>query len=442
MQQYENDWIEYIADRVHEHYEGRKVVLWGKYTESDSIKEKLKEKYQIETAFYVENDKIKIDNRQVFSTDYLKGKSVEFYVVVPLAVYDSVRELLMKSGYRPDLDYFYFSDCIVRQEEDYYEDAHGNKIIGRYAGMKFVFSGFDSVIEIGEHAILHEMRCYVHSNSRIRIGNKAKILDTSCYVGHDSSIVIGDSSQINKTGIRIESLVNVDFGCETCLTGFNMRMAGRTKWKTGSNCELKNWSVVTEQCVEILINDNTRFMARVEETAIWSLLYGSKIEIGNNGFFKYGTIHMEKNTLLKIGEEFNTQGGYKYILGEDTTITIGDECLFSNDIMMQSNDGHSIFDVSTGENINSTYEIRKSRKIVIGNHVWVGLGVSILYNTRIADGSVIGARSLVKGEIPNNCIAAGIPARITRRDIAWSRNNGSDNIRDCRQDYVHLTGEV
>ena len=43
--------------------------------------------------------------------------------------------------------------------------------------------------------------------------------------------------------------------------------------------------------------------------------------------------------------------------------------MFSNDVFLRSNDGHSIFDIATGKNINSTQEIGKKRKIEIGNHV-------------------------------------------------------------------------
>ena len=124
------DWIEYIADNVHQYFQGRKIVLWGKYIESDNIRNKLKEKYDIDAAFYDDGNSEKIDNREVFSTDCLSGKSAEYYVVIPLAVDQSIRDILFKGGYKADVDYFYFSDCILREEKDYYEDAHGNKIIG------------------------------------------------------------------------------------------------------------------------------------------------------------------------------------------------------------------------------------------------------------------------------------------------------------------------
>lgn len=83
--------------------------------------------------------------------------------------------------------------------------------------------------------------------------------------------------------------------------------------------------------------------------------------------------------------------------------------------------------------------MQKNTKIVIGNHVWIGLRSTILYNTEIGDGSIIGACSLVKGAIPNNCIAAGNPAKVIRRDISWSRNNGAADLMDRERVYARLT---
>lgn len=113
--------------------------------------------------------------------------------------------------------------------------------------------------------------------------------------------------------------------------------------------------------------------------------------------------------------------------------------MFSHDIRLRSNDGHSIFDIKTGENLNCTYNISKDRKIVIGNHVWIGEGARVLYNTQIGDGSIVGTMSLVKGKIPNNCIVAGVPARVIKKSIAWCRRYGAENIAECGQEYIHYT---
>ena len=49
--------------------------------------------------------------------------------------------------------------------------------------------------------------------------------------------------------------------------------------------------------------------------------------------------------------------------------------------------------------------------VVIGNDVWIAANCTILRGSKISDGAVIGAKSLVKGEIERESIAVGIPAR-------------------------------
>jgi acetyltransferase-like isoleucine patch superfamily enzyme len=50
--------------------------------------------------------------------------------------------------------------------------------------------------------------------------------------------------------------------------------------------------------------------------------------------------------------------------------------------------------------------------IVIGDDVWIGANSVLLDGARIGRGSVIGAVSLVPGELPEYCIATGAPARV------------------------------
>ena len=177
--------------------------------------------------------------------------------------------------------------------------------------------------------------------------------------------------------------------------------------------------------------------------AEWHLGDSAKVEVGRKGHFSgYGSFRVYETATLKIGEGFTVEDNYQILTPESTCIVIGDDCMFSWNTIMDSSDHHSIFDVISGENINSTYVIEKGRRIVIGNHVWVGKGACILYNTRIGDGSIVGAMSLVKSEIPNNCIAAGNPARVIRKNIAWSRKNRAEDIRECGQAYIKYTEET
>ena len=100
---------------------------------------------------------------------------------------------------------------------------------------------------------------------------------------------------------------------------------------------------------------------------------------------------------------------------------IGEEVMISFDVMIFSGDGHSIF-----QKVDGRYKLQSrcdTNKIVIGDHVWIGYGAKILKGTEIGDGSVVGAGAIVNKKFPNNVIITGIPARIIKTDIAWSRGS-------------------
>lgn len=58
-----------------------------------------------------------------------------------------------------------------------------------------------------------------------------------------------------------------------------------------------------------------------------------------------------------------------------------------------------------------------SKAIVIGQNVWIGSGVRIQKGVTIGDNSIIGANSVVTKDIPANCIAVGVPAKVVKTDI-------------------------
>ena len=53
--------------------------------------------------------------------------------------------------------------------------------------------------------------------------------------------------------------------------------------------------------------------------------------------------------------------------------------------------------------------------VVIGDGAWIGVHSTIIGPATIGKGSVIGANSVVVGDIPDYCIACGVPASIVKR---------------------------
>lgn len=52
--------------------------------------------------------------------------------------------------------------------------------------------------------------------------------------------------------------------------------------------------------------------------------------------------------------------------------------------------------------------------VLIGDGTWIGIGVSIMANVKIGRNCVIGAGSVVTNDIPDFCVAVGVPAKIVR----------------------------
>ncbi len=52
-----------------------------------------------------------------------------------------------------------------------------------------------------------------------------------------------------------------------------------------------------------------------------------------------------------------------------------------------------------------------AKPIKVGNNVWFGGNVVVLYGVTIGNNVVIGAGSLVNKDIPDNCVVAGVPAK-------------------------------
>lgn len=61
------------------------------------------------------------------------------------------------------------------------------------------------------------------------------------------------------------------------------------------------------------------------------------------------------------------------------------------------------------------------KPIVIGNRVWIGIGVTICPGVRIGDNSIIAAGSVVTKDVPPNAIAGGNPAKVLKSIEGYER---------------------
>ena len=123
-----------------------------------------------------------------------------------------------------------------------------------------------------------------------------------------------------------------------------------------------------------------------------------------------------KNSSIIIKKKTRFVNTEIMLLEEESTLNIGEDCLFSENVLVHLSDTHSIFDLD-GNLINYGGNVK------IGNRVWVGRDVRILKKALISDDSVVGGSAIVTGKfLEPHCIIAGNPAKIVKRGVRWSCN--------------------
>lgn len=120
-----------------------------------------------------------------------------------------------------------------------------------------------------------------------------------------------------------------------------------------------------------------------------------------------------------IGDDNVISVGQSSLIGVGTlmahggrTIRLGDGCLFSVQFSIRTTDNHPIFD-EQGQRVNP------DESVLIGDRVWLGTNVHVLRGVQIGNDVCIGLGSVVTRDIPANCVAAGVPARVVRTGTTW-----------------------
>jgi len=129
-----------------------------------------------------------------------------------------------------------------------------------------------------------------------------------------------------------------------------------------------------------------------------------KVMAGIARFIQYGdlpTWYYEKKG-MKIGKNFCRQGSKKFDITNCWLISFGDNVTVANKVQLLAHDDTMVEELG----------YRKIGTIKIGNNVFLGASSTILLNTRIGDNAIIAAGSVVTRDIPENCVAAGVPAKV------------------------------
>lgn len=187
----------------------------------------------------------------------------------------------------------------------------------------------------------------------------------------------------------------------------------------GENNKIENKGQLLNYNININGNNNTIV---IKEN---SIIYNVFIKIqGDNHFLEIGAncrinsaiLWMEhSDCILNIGNFTTIEQAHIAVTEPNQKVIIGKECMFSDNISIRTSDSHGIFDLQTNKRVNH------AKSIFIGNHVWVGAKATILKGVTIGNDSIVSLGAIVTKDIPKNCVAAGIPAKVIKENIYWNR---------------------
>ncbi len=139
-----------------------------------------------------------------------------------------------------------------------------------------------------------------------------------------------------------------------------------------------------------------------------SLLFHGSASIGS------GTAICVTKGKIEFGDRFSCN--VNCFFSSNTLISFGKDNLLGWNVNIRDDDGHPIY--------NEAREITNhANPVIINERVWIASCADILKGVTIAEGSIIGYRSLVTKSIEEkNTISAGVPAKIVKRGAYWEHN--------------------
>lgn len=162
--------------------------------------------------------------------------------------------------------------------------------------------------------------------------------------------------------------------------------------------------------------------------------------VGNNSYIEFPSLITNPQNIY-LGNNFSALSRFRIetfseYRGETFSprIVIGDNVAFNNDCHLGCIDrieiGNNVLGASriyisdhyhgsiTAEGITKVPVERplySKGPVVIKDNVWLGEGVAIMPGVTIGCNSIIGANSVVTCDIPDNAVAAGVPAKVLKK---------------------------
>ena len=136
-------------------------------------------------------------------------------------------------------------------------------------------------------------------------------------------------------------------------------------------------------------------------------------KLGKNAFFQ-GPIFFHYGVHTSIGD--NIFANFNFTVQDDARVTIGDNCNFGPNCTIVT-PLHPMLPIERKALYTADGEQKRmcyAKPVTIGSDCWFGANVTVCPGVNIGNNCVIGAGSVVTGDIPANSFAAGVPCRVIR----------------------------
>lgn len=142
---------------------------------------------------------------------------------------------------------------------------------------------------------------------------------------------------------------------------------------------------------------------RIDDGA--KVTFSGKATIGRGCDFLIG-----KRSQVIFGDNFSA--GNNFYISSNEGVAFGDNVLLGWNVSVRDSDGHTI--------IEDGIEKPNCKKIVVGNHVWIGSDSTIFKGVELLDDSVVASHAIVtKSFHKKNALIGGFPASIIKENINW-----------------------
>jgi len=151
--------------------------------------------------------------------------------------------------------------------------------------------------------------------------------------------------------------------------------------------------------ISALLPQSRAFAARRVLYRLAGVKLESNVRLNGGSVIQYPNVFIGSNTWIGRGTEI--------VSTPSASVRIGDRCDVSQGVLF-----------IVGSHTVGTRERRagsgESRPITVGPGTWIGARATVLGGVSIGSGVIVAAGALVREDVPDNVVVAGVPAKLVR----------------------------